>query len=185
LVLEEQGNCEVPAGCGGVVLRWRNPLANVPVLISLYTPVPADFWLDAAPTTVARVDLPPGRHIIALSLADVFLAARLLMMAIVPEFKQEQGVKVLTGGDTWKYTLDPPTGDWTTLTFDDQAWPALEVVPTPNLDWSEFRAHACHYCTQQGAACLGLPPQAQAGPGKVWIRKIFEVSPLVAPAPQA
>ena len=25
LVLEEHGHCEVPAGCGGVVLRWRNP----------------------------------------------------------------------------------------------------------------------------------------------------------------
>ena len=23
LVLEEHGHCEVPAGCGGVVLRWR------------------------------------------------------------------------------------------------------------------------------------------------------------------
>jgi hypothetical protein len=185
LVLEEQGNCEVPAGCGGVVLRWRNPLANVPVLISLYTPVPADFWLDAAPTTLARVDLAPGRHVIALALAEVDLSAGLLMMASVPEFTQEQGVKVLTGGDTWKYTLDLPTEDWTTLAFNDQVWPVLQVVPTPNLDWSEFRAHACHHCTRLGAACLGLPPSTPQARRKVWIRKIFEVSPLASPAPQA
>lgn len=29
-VLEEHGHCEIPAGCGGVVLRWRNPQAAVP-----------------------------------------------------------------------------------------------------------------------------------------------------------
>jgi hypothetical protein len=30
LVLEEHGHCEVPAGCGGVVLRWRNPNPSPP-----------------------------------------------------------------------------------------------------------------------------------------------------------
>lgn len=33
LVLEEHGHCEVPAGCGGVVLRWRG--ADDPIALKL------------------------------------------------------------------------------------------------------------------------------------------------------
>ena len=35
LVLEEHGHCEVPAGCGGVVLQWRDPQAGLPVIVGL------------------------------------------------------------------------------------------------------------------------------------------------------
>ena len=34
LVLEEHGHCEVPAGCGGVVLRWRGHDDPIPVKLS-------------------------------------------------------------------------------------------------------------------------------------------------------
>src|SRR5262245_25722640 len=70
LVLEEHGHCEVPAGCGGVVLRWRNPLAAVPITLRLYTPVPAVMSIDGREVSTSRVDLSPGRHVLALRLDD-------------------------------------------------------------------------------------------------------------------
>jgi hypothetical protein len=36
LVLEEYSHCEVPAGYGGVVLRWRNPDQPLPMLVSSF-----------------------------------------------------------------------------------------------------------------------------------------------------
>src|SRR5687768_6072864 len=37
LVLEEYGHCEVPAGCGGVVLRWRNPDQPIPMVVHSFS----------------------------------------------------------------------------------------------------------------------------------------------------
>ncbi len=37
-VLEEYSHCEVPAGCGGIVLRWRNPEVGIPIEFWHYTP---------------------------------------------------------------------------------------------------------------------------------------------------
>ncbi len=34
LALEQHNHCEVPAGCGGVVLRWFNPSRGIPILFS-------------------------------------------------------------------------------------------------------------------------------------------------------
>ena len=60
IVLEEHGHCEIPAGCGGVVLRWRNPQTAVPVTIHLYTPAKIACFIDGAPLQTGRIDLAPG-----------------------------------------------------------------------------------------------------------------------------
>jgi len=48
-ILEAHGHCEVPAGCGGVVLRWWNPSQGVPVQMWVYTPGECAFYLDGKP----------------------------------------------------------------------------------------------------------------------------------------
>jgi hypothetical protein len=45
LVLEEHGHCEVPAGCGGVVLRWRRRV-QIPIQIWLHTVASKTVYLD-------------------------------------------------------------------------------------------------------------------------------------------
>ena len=60
LVLEEHSHCEVPAGCGGVVLRWRNPLAGLPLLVHFYAPGKSTLYLDGREVTQIGNDLPPG-----------------------------------------------------------------------------------------------------------------------------
>ncbi len=185
LVLEEHGHCEVPAGCGGVVLRWRNPHPPLPVTIHLYTPVPAKFLLDGSEPPTGRVDLAPGRHVVVVALDDVDLSGPLLMFAAThnPEEYQHalptdlvgQPLKVVSDGDgTWKFSLDEPAESWAALSFDDAAWPALARVATPQLRSEDFGSYQCRRCTEQGAACLGLPaPQPQTG--SIWARKAFDI----------
>jgi hypothetical protein len=192
LVLEQHSSCEVPAGCGGVVLRWRNPLTAIPITVHLYTPGKARLLLDGEPPQTSRVELAPGKHVAGLDLDGVELSAGLLLFVASYDPKQgnaaartelsEPAVKVLSAGDgSWKYSLDPPHA-WALPSFDDRHWPALVTVPTPTLDREARGAYQCRECAQRGAACLGLPAPAPEGTGQIWIRKVFDVP---APRPGA
>jgi hypothetical protein len=184
LVLEEHGHCEVPAGCGGVVLRWRNPHATVTVTLYLYTPAEAECLLDGAGLPTGHIDLAPGRHVLTVALADVDLAGPLLMFAAAhnpKDFQQlrpagvvERPFKLLSKADrTWKFTPLPPPGGWAAPDFDDRAWPALAKVPTPTLTWQDYNSWQCHQCTRLGATCLGRA--GASGKGRIWVRKVFEI----------
>jgi len=184
LVLEEHGHCEVPAGCGGVVLRWRNPLATVSVALYLYTPVEAECRLDAAAIQSGHIDLSPGWHVLTVALAKVSLAGPLLMFVadhdpkkyqqLRPAAVAERPFKVVSLADgTWKFSTQPPPEGWAAPDFDDGAWPALAEVVTPKLTWQEHGSWQCHECTRQGAACLGRAGGSRKG--RVWVRKVFAI----------
>ena len=186
LVLEEHSHCEVPAGCGGVVLRWRNPLAALPLSLHLYTRAPAKCWIDGTAARLGRQDLAPGRHVLAVALEEVDRTGGLILFAghhNPQEYsgrpKPPQGLGVLkiltTTDDTWKYTLSAPPAEWTALAFDDQDWQTLALAPTPILKSSDEGSYACRRCVELGAACLGLPPGPHPKRGMVWIRKVFEI----------
>lgn len=55
LTLQEYSHCEVPAGCGGVVLRWVDPRRGVPIRVRAIVLGETETWLDGAP-------LPGGGH---------------------------------------------------------------------------------------------------------------------------
>jgi hypothetical protein len=186
LVLEEHGHCEIPAGCGGVVLRWRNPHAALPVSVFLYNPVPATCWLDGTELQFGRMDLSIGRHVVAVALEEVDLSAGLILFAANHDPKDYQRGTVMetidrplqilsAADDSWKYSLAPPPAEWTALSFEDHDWPALELAPMPALDRSDEGAYACRRCAELGAVCLGLPSGKHPKREKVWIRKVFEV----------
>jgi hypothetical protein len=196
LVLEEHGHCEVPAGCGGVVLRWRNPHAPLPITIHLYAPNIASCFIDGAQLEAGLAYLAPGRHALAIALKDVTPGVGLLMFAAthqpreyqqtLPSEVTEPPTKILTAGDgTWKYSLaQPASEEWKSLGFDDGGWPTLAVVPTPQLDNQQTGAWQCHRCAEAGAACLGLPGTVEEI-AMVWVRKVFEVpAPEYLKAPQ-
>jgi hypothetical protein len=186
LVLEEHGHCEVPAGCGGVVLRWRNPHATVTVTLYLYTPVEAECRLDGAALPTGHTDLAPGRHVLTVALADVDLFSPLLMFAAAhnpKDFQQlrpagviERPFKVASKADgSWRCTLAPPPQGWDAPDFDGGDWPALAKVATPKLTWQDYNSWQCHQCTRLGAACLGLV--APAGKkGRAWWQRLLGVA---------
>jgi hypothetical protein len=190
LVLEEHDHCEVPAGCGGVVLRWRSPLAAVPVTLRLYTPVPAAACaIDGEPVRTGRVDLTPGTHALAVHLKDVELSAGLLMGTATHDPKRYQRTapaevveppfQLLTAADgTWKFTLDEPPADaWQRPAFDDGSWPALVQAPTPKLDWKDHGSYECRTCADAGAVCLGLPSPGGPGESLPWWQRLLRARP--------
>jgi hypothetical protein len=191
LVLEAHGSCEVPAGCGGAVLRWRNPQTALPVTFYVYTPVPAKFLLDGAALPTARHDLAPGKHVVAFALENVNLAAGLLLFAAVhdpkvyrtllPAEADEGPLTVVTAEDgTWKYTLDEPSADWGAPSFDDHSLASLVKVPTPQLAPGDPGAYLGRRCTELGAVCLGFPSVADPTPSSWWQRLLGSQQPTAA-----
>src|SRR5688572_11809546 len=75
LVLEEHGHCEVPAGCGGVVLRWTDPRSGIPVRIWVYSAGDAVLRIDGEQPTSSRPILSYGAHQLTLELVPPFLFA--------------------------------------------------------------------------------------------------------------
>src|SRR5262249_60529050 len=77
-VLEVHSHCEVPAGCGGLVLRWRNPHRAIPLEIWTYTAGEAQLLLDGVAPASARPLVPYGEHILACIITGVEPAAPVL-----------------------------------------------------------------------------------------------------------
>lgn len=196
-ILEEHGHCEVPAGCGGVVLRWRNPRAGVPFTMWLETDGPGKMYLDGTAPSSSRPLVPFGTHVLAFEIAAYDPAYTTLMFAGL--YKQDDDIhvrttasdrgeqtSVLSAADgTWKYCLDEPEDDtWTRPGFDDDGWrPMVErserrPPEDPERNTEPYRVRKLR---EFGAAGLGIPgggggAGAGGGGGRVWVRKVFNVS---------
>jgi hypothetical protein len=161
-VLEQHGNCEVPAGCGGVVLRWRNPNTSVPFLFHMYSPGTAlRGFLDGKELTSSRVEIAPGRHVVAFELQDAARTEGLLLFVAVRQERQghtvtEGGVLLVSVVDgSWKATHDPPAEDWTAVTFDDQLWRPLERMELPEAAWRAPARHRVQRCLEAAGGAFG------------------------------
>jgi hypothetical protein len=131
LVLEEYGHCEVPAGCGGVVLRWRNPNEPLPMVIQLsYGNGLPTILLDGQKTVSARNPVSYGAHALAITINNfdpnfAILSLRAWLDEQYVRILQPTGdVEILSKPDgTWKYTLRvPATDEWHQPNFDDTNW---------------------------------------------------------------
>ncbi len=183
LVLEEHSHCEVPAGCGGVVLRWRNPHATLPLTVHLFTPKQGAYFLDGADLNISRVNIPPGTHVVAVALEDADVSAGLLMFAAFYDDGRTSdsdlpGATLLSAADgSWKFTLQPPDGEaWKTAEFDDRDWRALVARPTPTIEGRQFGGSQSRRCTGLGAVCLGLAISPVPAQANIWMRKVFTFS---------
>ena len=122
-VLEEHGHCEVPAGCGGVVLRWTNPHRAIPVELWLVTSGKVSLYLDGTALAAGRPMLEYGEHVLALRISDPDPVHGVLMFAGVYDDeklthtalsrKSEHKVYILSTADKlWKYTDKDPDDDF-------------------------------------------------------------------------
>lgn len=194
LVLEEHGHCEVPAGCGGVVLRWRNPLAALPLIVNLYAPVTAALFVDGRAVENRGLDLEPGSHVFAFVLESIDLGGGLFMFTAIHDPKRaakhlppglrEQALQILSATDaTWRVLTEEPIEHgvaWTAVGFDDSSWGTLaRSVAAPTVNWEQFGAQQAYACNERKAAFLALP-KGTKGKGHVWVRRSF-----VIPAPQS
>jgi hypothetical protein len=192
LILEEHGTGhEVPAGCGGLVLRWRNPHAAVPLVFRLYSPGEAKAFLDGTLVTQTGLDLAPGPHLLALELAGVKYSRGLFMFVAghepdhyhrhLPTGLDEKEWQVLSAPDgTWRATIREPVSAWTHRDFDEEGWVGLtDTRPAPTVNWNQPGALQAYWCNNFGAAFLALP-SSTGGRGTVWVRKR-----LVVPGPES
>jgi hypothetical protein len=184
LILEEHSHCEVPAGCGGAVLRWRNPNTGLLFILQLFALGKCQLFIDGVKPASGRPVLSFGAHALSLEFNEVDSANGFLGFAAVhdesdlgyPRVSQASSPRIAivsTGDGSWKYTADAPSGNaWMRLGFDDSSWhPLVEREPPPpdKKDMQSFR-HAA--ILRAGAHCLGTVTPA----ARIWVRKEFSIS---------
>lgn len=124
-VLEEHSSCEVPAGCGGVVLRWRDPTAGRPGVLQLASLGRMQAWLDGHEVVNSWVTLAPGRHVLAVAVHQLerpapFMA--LIQPAEAGAAHNNSSALAASGASlAWRVHPSPPDG-WTAPDFDDGSW---------------------------------------------------------------
>jgi hypothetical protein len=186
LVLEEHGHCEVPAGCGGVVLRWRNQNQSLPVEMWVHTNGEREFFLDGAHPSSGRPLLSYGEHVLAFRISGFDPQSGLLMFAGFYDEKEMVHVElshrigeriyILSVVDgSWKYSLVEPFDDtWKVIEFDDSTWAAMVAKPIPEPSEKDRGWYAYKKLTDFGAQGLGIETTG----GNVWIRKTFRLERL-------
>lgn len=171
-VLEEHGHCEVPAGCGGVVLRWRNPSVAVPVRLRARVLGPADHELlvDGTELTSARPLLSPGPHTLTVAARLEFAMPVRLLVRVVSDVNDKAELASTGNPQAWRWSAAEPPPTWTRTDFDDSAWQAA----TPGeLTEQEHGDYSVSTLLRDGVHPLAVPPVAE----RLWVRTTFHVPP--------
>lgn len=140
LVLEEYSHCEVPAGCGGVVLRWRKPEAPIPMKIHVgaFNGFSRNRTLDGKEDLGnPKIPVSYGKHVLAIEInnfkpdhAIEFMYSE-LNEDYVRILKPEGETTILSlPDDTWRFTLDTPDIKWQDPDYDDSHWSPLVQMTT-------------------------------------------------------
>jgi hypothetical protein len=184
LVLEEHGHCEVPAGCGGVVLRWTNPQRSIPVEFWMESTGETDFYLDGSTPRSGRPMVPYGEHVLGFHILHADPALGVLLFAGIYDEdklndttlsrKSGKKIQILSADDgTWKYTVSEPDGDsWMTPGFDDSTWKTMTGRDFPVPGEQDRNRYRLNKLRELGAGGLTVPGEAD----RIWVRKVFSLS---------
>lgn len=188
LALEEHGHCEVPAGCGGVVLRWVNPKRGVSckLMMRVESECRAEVFVDGEPIEAIPF-ITFGRHVLAVVASEVKVAGGFLMFACREraesgdsEYKRtgvptRAAFKFLSLDDsTWRFSTSPPEIDgWKRSGYDDCAWSVLVSRPFP----PESKEYWKKRLLEMGAVELGMRSEETPDVETVtlYVRKEFVV----------
>ena len=177
LLLEQYGSCEVPAGCGGAVLRWRNPQDGLPMIFSAVINANGKVWIDGRPLVGSCLIVPPGDHVLAAHFTKVKSKTRPLVFTALDNsaakhFADREYLLKSAADGTWLATTSQPAEDWMMWNYDDSDWNALEEVDgfdleslASNWKWRYERK------VEDGAVPLAVPAAEQ-----IWIRKRFHLA---------
>lgn len=176
LLLEEYSHCEVPAGCGGVVLRWVDPGTALPVLVRVYSPSgESSIFVDGRELEDARIDLEPGPHVLVVAVrgGGPLLLTALRSLGRDRDWGEDVPVLLRSAPTAaWKLSETEPPAECYAPDFDASGWATpgdgsaqLEPLRAKNR-WAIERHE------ELGATALALPP------GRSWVRVRFEIAPL-------
>lgn len=142
LVLEQTSHCEIPAGCGGMILRWVKPARGISAIVDLRLDGRARLTIDGELRTNAVIQLVPGAHDVMLELetaAPTELAVRI--QELVPRSGRERiFLRTLPDGTWFASTTEPGSeASWVALVDGrddatpempiDGRWPSLQLPP--------------------------------------------------------
>jgi hypothetical protein len=179
LVLEQHSHCEVPAGCGGVVLRWRAG-EDVAVEFWTFSNGKVALSIDGEGLETSRAVLKPGPHVLGCRVTAVPQDGGFLMIAgVVGDHRhvrevvgprRETYAPVLTLPDgSWKCApFGPLAKGWHQPGFDDRGWPEMREVPVREEDGDDYQRWSRTKVAGFGAQPLGI-----RGDLLVEIRKVF------------
>jgi hypothetical protein len=200
-ILEEHSHCEVPAGCGGVVLRWRNPNQGIPLQTWVYTTAKCEMFLDGVMLSSARPIIPWGQHVWGFTISETNPEYAVLMFAASYGDKEMHikstgpsvdPISFLSKPDgSWKYSMsEPANSDWMSPDYDDSQW--LPMVPKEinpaSLEKTSKDGYRIKKLQGFGAESLGIA-ELGASSGfvksllwkrspamtKLWVRQVFSV----------
>lgn len=170
LILQEYSHCEVPAGCGGVVLRWVDLDEAVPLTVYAAAVGGVTLSLDGVATRAALVTVPLGDHVVGMhvrggqaEVTTVQVAGVFRPNPLGHETAAHQVLLCSLGDSPWRATTREPAAGWDAPGFDDHAWRELSALAPSSSDalrWSRREAE------RYGAVALGLPSHR----GPLWVR---------------
>jgi hypothetical protein len=186
-VLETQSHCEVPAGCGGMVLHWRDPEKGIPLTFRIYAGGQYKLFLDGEPLSSARPIIPFGEHAISIVISEFDPTQVVLLFAAKYEEKGAEigyaeratagRLQIASAADgSWRYScVEPQDGSWQKAGFDDSSWPAM-----PAREWAQNSAQKATAQSYRAEELLRIGAQGLGvvgSPTMVWIRRSFSVRP--------
>jgi hypothetical protein len=131
LLLQEYSHCEVPAGCGGVVLRWLDRQAGLPAVVRVAALGKVRCWFNGEEVRSSRIELQAGRHALAVEISDLPRAGTPMLAQIQVNLPRDDATLVQTLGDSTWYVIDfEPAGSWTKPLYDP-----------PHSGWSRALHH--------------------------------------------
>ncbi len=188
LTLQVHSHCEVPAGCGGVVLRWVNPDAGFGAVIHVQPGEGAEAWVDGARVTTTLLTLSYGEHLLALRVVPVAVTVRSrrpkilgggdrtgrpFVCAVTSDGPRFPATAPATASSHRGWRASPTSSPaWTEPGFDDRAWKDLgaSALDVERSD-SNLRWRIGSLVRDTGAQVLELPDAPE-----VFIRHRFQVS---------
>jgi hypothetical protein len=192
MTLQEYSHCEVPAGCGGVVLRWVAAGAGTPIRVGVAVLGEAEVWLDGTLLPGGHTRLVTGQHVLAIHVTKLGRLVwedgrpwthRPIPCAIHVDTdpgprRANQAVSLLerVRVDARRITYETPSADFFEPAFDDRGWSELEIAS--GLDpfaLSQSLAWRYQHLHERGVtlAALGTPGDDR---DEAWIRLRFTAS---------
>lgn len=187
LLLQEYSHCEVPAGCGGVVLRWIDREQGLPVMLRVASLAKRlRVWIDGVEQPSSTFDLLAGAHVLALELIDLPRADTPMLARVDVNLPNDNATVVRSAPDQrWWTTLASPPPEWPRLDYEcrEGAWsrsighPSYENEVPQDQRWRWSSLTREPYADRPTLPSAARPLQI---PGThAWLRCAFELDAVV------
>lgn len=155
-ILEEYSHCEVPAGCGGAILRWVRPGSPCTLDLRVVASPDAVVRLDGRVPESERVTVEPGEHALTIEMPEASSGFALVWMRLL--HRQVQDIDWFSAPNhRWRCALGPPEPAWLEAVCDVSSWPApvaFDVSPLTDRALESRRK----WIVEKGGVALSAPP---------------------------